>query len=109
MQSTGQASTQAVSFTPMQGSAITYAIGHLRYLTVGFPEAEFKRSQGKLWRMAMRAEKISAVTLRVLNMKASVQFYRDVLGMELLYGGESAGFSSPREGCAICHPQPGRG
>src|SRR5207245_8681887 len=58
--------------------------------------AEFKRSQGKLWRMAMRAEKISAVTLRVLNMKASVQFYRDVLGMELLYGGESAGFSSFR-------------
>src|SRR5438132_12451408 len=29
MQSTGQASTQAVSFTPMQGSAMTYAIGHL--------------------------------------------------------------------------------
>src|SRR5712692_7655166 len=46
--------------------------------------------------MAMRAEKISAVTFRVLNMKASVQFYRDVLGMELLYGGERAGFSSLR-------------
>src|SRR5437016_13398089 len=30
MQSTGQASTQAVSFVPMQGSAITKAIGHLR-------------------------------------------------------------------------------
>src|SRR2546426_7983866 len=29
MQSTGQASTQAVSFTPMQGSAMTYATGHL--------------------------------------------------------------------------------
>ena len=29
-------------------------------------------------------------------MKASVQFYRDVLGMELLYGGERAGFSSLR-------------
>jgi hypothetical protein len=26
MQSTGQTSTQAVSFVPMQGSAITYAI-----------------------------------------------------------------------------------
>jgi hypothetical protein len=26
MQSTGQASTQAVSFVPMHGSAITYAI-----------------------------------------------------------------------------------
>ncbi len=46
--------------------------------------------------MAMRVEKISAVTFRVLNMKASVQFYRDVLGMELLYGGEDAGFSSLR-------------
>ncbi|SRR5713226_6094195 len=29
-------------------------------------------------------------------MKASVQFYRDVLGLELLYGGERAGFTSPR-------------
>jgi len=46
--------------------------------------------------MAMMVEKISAVTLRVANMKASVQFYRDVLGMELLYGGERAGFSSFR-------------
>jgi len=46
--------------------------------------------------MAVRVEKISAVTFRVLNMKASVQFYRDVLGMELLYGGERAGFSSLR-------------
>src|SRR5712692_6995482 len=30
IQSTGQASTQAVSFVPMQGSAMTKAIGHLR-------------------------------------------------------------------------------
>jgi catechol 2,3-dioxygenase-like lactoylglutathione lyase family enzyme len=41
-------------------------------------------------------EKISAVTLRVSNMTKSVQFYRDVLGMELLYGGEDAVFSSLR-------------
>jgi catechol 2,3-dioxygenase-like lactoylglutathione lyase family enzyme len=40
--------------------------------------------------------KISAVTLRVTNMRESVRFYRDVLGMELLYGGEDAGFSSLR-------------
>ena len=39
-------------------------------------------------------EKISAVTLRVAHMMKSVRFYRDVLGMELLYGGEDAGFSS---------------
>jgi catechol 2,3-dioxygenase-like lactoylglutathione lyase family enzyme len=41
-------------------------------------------------------EKISAVTFRVVNMKTSVRFYRDMLGMELLYGGEQASFSSLR-------------
>ena len=46
--------------------------------------------------MAPTIEKISAVTLRVVNMTESVRFYRDVLGMELLYGGEGTGFSSLR-------------
>lgn len=46
--------------------------------------------------MAPKIENISAITFRVLNMKASVQFYRNVLGMELLYGGERARFSSLR-------------
>ena len=46
--------------------------------------------------MVLSIERISAVTFRVSNMKASVQFYRDVLGMELLNGGEAAGFSSLR-------------
>lgn len=41
-------------------------------------------------------EKISAVTLRVSDMKASVRFYRNVLGMEVLYGGEESSFSSLR-------------
>jgi catechol 2,3-dioxygenase-like lactoylglutathione lyase family enzyme len=41
-------------------------------------------------------ERISAVTFRVANMAESVRFYRDVLGMELLYGGQDAGFSSLR-------------
>ena len=41
-------------------------------------------------------ETISAVTLRVENMMESVRFYRDVLGMELLYGGEGTGFCSLR-------------
>ena len=41
-------------------------------------------------------EKISAVTFRVVNMTESVRFYRDVLGLELLYGGEGSGFSSLR-------------
>ena len=31
-------------------------------------------------------EKISAVTLRVANMEASVRFYKDVLGLEIVYG-----------------------
>jgi catechol 2,3-dioxygenase-like lactoylglutathione lyase family enzyme len=44
--------------------------------------------------MAPTIEKISAVTFRVANMTESVRFYRDVLGMELLYGGEDTGFSS---------------
>ncbi len=46
--------------------------------------------------MAMTVERISAVTFRVSNMPASVRFYRDVLGMELLYGGDGSGFLSLR-------------
>ena len=41
-------------------------------------------------------EKISAVTLRVANMQASVRFYKDVLGLEIIYGGESSYFTSLR-------------
>ncbi|MGH9545438.1 MAG: VOC family protein [Terriglobales bacterium] len=44
----------------------------------------------------MAVESISAVTFRVANMRSSVRFYRDVLGMELVYGGEDVGFSSLR-------------
>ena len=46
--------------------------------------------------MGPTIERISAVTLRVANMTESVRFYRDVLGMELLYGGQNVGFSSLR-------------
>jgi catechol 2,3-dioxygenase-like lactoylglutathione lyase family enzyme len=46
--------------------------------------------------MTPTIEKISAVTLRVMNMKASVLFYQNALGMELLYGGERSSFSSLR-------------
>ena len=46
--------------------------------------------------MTMRVEKISAVTFRVANMAESVRFYRDVLGMEIIYGGEDEFFSSLR-------------
>jgi catechol 2,3-dioxygenase-like lactoylglutathione lyase family enzyme len=44
----------------------------------------------------LTVEKISAVTLRVANMWISVRFYRDVLGLEIIYGGEDADFSSLR-------------
>ena len=44
----------------------------------------------------MRIEKISAITFRVTNMKDSVRFYRDVMGMEIIYGGEDRCFSSLR-------------
>src|SRR6266567_8193859 len=97
MQSTGQASTQAVSFAPMQGSAMTNAMGHLRCLSpYACRKEDSTVAEVNLWRMELTIERISAVTLRVANMMKSVRFYRDVLGMELLYGGEETGFSSLR-------------
>ena len=44
----------------------------------------------------MNIEQISAVTLNVASMANSVRFYRDVLGMEIIYGGEDDCFSSLR-------------
>jgi len=41
-------------------------------------------------------EKISAVTLKVASMPASVRFYRDLLGLEIIYGSEDAYFASLR-------------
>ena len=46
--------------------------------------------------MKTRIEKVSAITLNVADMEASVRFYREVLGLELLDGGPNAGFSSLR-------------
>ena len=47
-------------------------------------------------------EKISAVTLRVANMEASVRFYKDVLGLEIVYGGERSYFTSLRTKTRQC-------
>jgi catechol 2,3-dioxygenase-like lactoylglutathione lyase family enzyme len=44
--------------------------------------------------MMATIEKVSAITLKIANMKNSVRFYRDVLGLEILYGGPNAGFTS---------------
>ena len=41
-------------------------------------------------------EKISAVTLKVASMPTSVRFYRDLLGLEIIYGSEDGYFSSLR-------------
>jgi catechol 2,3-dioxygenase-like lactoylglutathione lyase family enzyme len=41
-------------------------------------------------------EKISAVTLKVASMPTSVWFYRDLLGLEIIYGSEDAYFCSLR-------------
>ena len=42
----------------------------------------------------MTVQRISAVTLAVRDMARSVDFYRDRVGLELLYGGAGASFSS---------------
>jgi catechol 2,3-dioxygenase-like lactoylglutathione lyase family enzyme len=46
--------------------------------------------------MKAKIERVSAITLNVVDMQRSLRFYRDLLGMELLYGGPNAGFSSLR-------------
>jgi catechol 2,3-dioxygenase-like lactoylglutathione lyase family enzyme len=44
----------------------------------------------------VNVQKISAVTFLVASMSASVRFYRDLLGMEVIYGDENGYFSSLR-------------
>jgi catechol 2,3-dioxygenase-like lactoylglutathione lyase family enzyme len=39
-------------------------------------------------------ERFSAITLKVAHMEKSVEFYQDVLGLEILFGGPNAGFTS---------------
>ena len=42
----------------------------------------------------MKVERISAVTIKVSDMRSSVRFYRDVLGLGVICGGEGSSFSS---------------
>ena len=53
-------------------------------------------TRGKVREWLEMVEKISAITLRVANMRESVRFYRDVLGLEIIYGSESSYFTSLR-------------
>ena len=46
----------------------------------------------------MGVETISAITLAVTEMARSVVFYRDQVGLEMLYGGEESSFTSFRVG-----------
>ena len=46
----------------------------------------------------MGVETISAITLAVTDMARSVVFYRDCVGLEMLYGGEETSFTSFRVG-----------
>jgi catechol 2,3-dioxygenase-like lactoylglutathione lyase family enzyme len=42
----------------------------------------------------MTVQRISAITLRVNDMSRTVEFYCEVLGLQLLYGGPASSFSS---------------
>ena len=42
----------------------------------------------------MIVERISAITLEVTNMARSVHFYNESLGLEIIYGGPHASFTS---------------
>jgi catechol 2,3-dioxygenase-like lactoylglutathione lyase family enzyme len=44
--------------------------------------------------MNPRIEKLRAITLKVVSMEVSLRFYRDLLGMELVYGGPQSTFCS---------------
>lgn len=46
----------------------------------------------------MTVHQINAITLAVRDMAIAVDFYQSKVGLELLYGGESASFSSFRIG-----------
>ena len=46
----------------------------------------------------MNVRSISAVTLAVADMARSVNFYRNMVGLEILYGGPMASFSSFKVG-----------
>ena len=42
----------------------------------------------------MDVEKVSPITLKVSDMRRSIRFYQNILGLRILYGGEQAYFSS---------------
>jgi len=85
---------------PLTSSGFQYARFQCRSSPPSVGQGRVLASHKKIRRtlpdMAPIIERISAITLRVRNMKTSVQFYRNVLGMELLYGGEHSSFSSLR-------------
>ena len=55
----------------------------------------------------MSVQHISAITLAVRRMDRAVDFYREKVGLEMLYGGESASFTSFRVGGGLFEFDPG--
>ena len=51
-----------------------------------------------LRKLRLTVQSISAITLAVHDMSRSVVFYRDRVGLAMLYGGEGSGFTSFRVG-----------
>lgn len=61
--------------------------------------------------MKARIEIVSAITLKVGHMETSLNFYCDVLGLEILYSGPNADFCSlriPDSDSALINLQSGR-
>ena len=56
----------------------------------------------------MGVETISAITLAVTGMARSVVFYRDFVGLEMLYGGEETSFTSFSVGRSLRQPDSAR-
>jgi len=48
----------------------------------------------------MIIERISAITFKVRDMARSVHFYNEILGLEIIYGGPHASFTSLRTASA---------
>jgi hypothetical protein len=75
---------------------MTYVIGHLLLPRYASWSGDSSDAGSRLLGYDHDGGEDFAVTFRVLNMKASVRFYINVLGMEIIYGGEDGSFSSLR-------------
>src|SRR5438132_8143283 len=75
MQSTGQASTQAVSFTPMQGSAMTYAIGHLLLQSYASRREDSSEAEVNCWHHGNHGGENFGDTLRRGDLRGAAEVW----------------------------------